>query len=84
MRCVDMPEIDLHPEFVDFEDAEYELRDFIRRCRNQRNVKKVRIIHGFGNGSMERLVRQVIEEEGYSAGDYHYDWDNWGATILHL
>jgi len=81
---VDIPEIDLHPESIAFEDVEHELRDFIRRCRNQRNVKKIRIIHGFGNGSMERLVKRVLEEEGYSTSDYHYDWNNWGATILHL
>ena|GEM_PF-778241 len=81
---VDMPQIDLHPEFISFDDAEYELRDFIRKCKSQKDVKKVKIIHGFGNGNMERLVKKVMEEEGYSSWDYHYDGNNWGATILHL
>ena len=68
-----MPELDLHP--YPLENARSALRSFLIKAMRQ-GTGQVRIIHGLGDGYMEELTVQVLEEFGYTHGDYHYDRGN--------
>ena len=76
-----MPELDLHRYSLG--DAKSALRSFLIKAMRQ-GTGQVRIIHGLGDGYMEELTVQVLEEFGYTHGDYHYDRGNCGATVVHL
>ncbi|HOB21823.1 MAG: Smr/MutS family protein [Firmicutes bacterium] len=76
-----IPELDLHP--FPPEAARSALREFLVKAMEQKK-SKVRIIHGIGDGFLERVAIDVLEEFGYRRGEYHYEGGNSGATIVHL
>jgi DNA-nicking Smr family endonuclease len=57
---------------------------YLEACR-ERNILRVRIIHGKGTGALRRTVHAVLDKTpGVDA--YHLDGErgNWGATIVRL
>lgn len=76
-----IPQLDLHP--YPLQTAKSALRGFLVKALRQ-GTSQVRIIHGLGDGYMEDLTIEVLEEFGYTHKDYHYDGGNCGATVLHL
>lgn len=58
--------------------------EYLRVCR-EKGLRRVRIIHGKGTGTLRRHVHQILDElpivQSYElAGDQ----SGWGATVAHL
>lgn len=58
--------------------------EYLRVCR-EKGLRRVRIIHGKGTGTLRRHVHRILDEfpmvQSYElAGDR----SGWGATIVHL
>lgn len=58
--------------------------DYLEACR-EKEIYRVRIIHGKGTGSLRRTVHSILDKLPY-VDDYHFaeDQSSWGATIVIL
>lgn len=58
--------------------------DYLEACR-EKEIYRVRIIHGKGTGALRRTVHSILDKLPY-VDDYHFaeDQSSWGATIVIL
>lgn len=68
------------------DEAKYHLEGYLDECRLA-NIKRVRIIHGFGSGILKKMVWEYLKShpefvESYESGDQFEG--GLGATIAHL
>ncbi len=59
--------------------------EYLRECRNQ-GIYHVRIIHGKGIGTLQRIVHSILEKHPHviSFKTAHYGGGGWGATEVEL
>ncbi len=59
--------------------------EYLAACR-ERNILRVRIIHGKGIGQLRRTVRSVLSKhpDVVAFADDHPEYGGWGATIVEL
>lgn len=75
-------ELDLH--VFDPSDVGDLVPEYLRACR-EREILRVRIIHGKGTGTLRRQVRQILEKHPHVVRyNKATDASGWGATIAHL
>ena len=75
-------ELDLH--VFDPSDVGDLVPEYLRACR-EKEILRVRIIHGKGTGTLRRQVRQILETHPHVARyNKATDASGWGATIAHL
>lgn len=58
--------------------------DYLEACR-EKDILRVRIIHGKGTGTLRRTVHSILDRIPWVIG-YHFaeDQSSWGATIATL
>ncbi len=59
--------------------------EYIGACR-EKEIYRIRIIHGKGTGTLRRIVHSILERHPYVT-EYHLAGDargSWGATIAYL
>jgi DNA-nicking Smr family endonuclease len=59
--------------------------EYLRECRSQ-GIYHVRIIHGKGAGTLQRIVHSILEKDPHviSFKSAHYGGGSWGATEVEL
>jgi DNA-nicking Smr family endonuclease len=58
--------------------------EYLRACR-EKDILRVRIIHGKGTGRLRRSVHSILDRHDAVTGyEPAGDASSWGATIVHL
>ena len=59
--------------------------EYLRECRSQ-GIYHVRIIHGKGTGTLQKIVHSILEKHPHVLGfrTAHYGGGGWGATEVEL
>ncbi len=83
---VDLPigdELDLHT--FDVRDIKSVVEEYLYQC-HIRGMQEVRIIHGKGIGTQQRLIRSVLERSPYvrSFSEAPPESGGWGATLVRI
>lgn len=58
--------------------------EYLRVCR-EKGLRRVRIIHGKGTGTLRQRVHRILDElSAVHAYELASDESGWGATVVHL